>query len=175
MKSGKKRFLDLIVPVLTFLLFSCKGEKTEEPPASVQAEKPSVSPNEAQPKGKEPNAPPPVIAAKRNPFLSYLALEGKKEEKIKTPLECCDLSVFKVMAVLSGADSPMALLQSPDGKTYTAKKGDRIGLKNGRIMSVSGRSIIVEETETDEEGRVISRPRMELSLPSEDEKEKAAR
>lgn len=155
---------------LPFFLFSCKGEQAEEVKEVEEEKKPEpVSapvPEKALP---QPLPVTPVTEARRNPFVSYLALGGKREERPKTPLECCDVNMFRVMAVLSAADTPMALIQAPDGKNYTAKKGDRIGLKDGKIVTIEGRGIIVEEVETDEEGRVIARPRVELTLPAEKE------
>lgn len=170
-----KRLIALVAAVgFAAALNSCKGK---EPPAPVLAQPVKVSappaPGEAvTPEAKVPQ--PPVETKLRNPFMSFLAAKKTgPAERVKTPLECCDTSIFRLMAVITGDNGKplgLGLIQTPEGKRYVVRTGDRVGLKEGRITGFTGRSLIVEELERDDEGNVASRNKIELSLPKEEER-----
>ena len=164
-------FLYIIAIFLPLFFLSCSAEKKEEPSAGIKKPEqaaPALQQPETGEEKKEEAAVEAHPSANRNPFFSYLAIEAKKGERIKTPLECCELSVFKVVAILSGTKESRALIAAPDGKTYSTKNGDRIGLRNGRVVEVGKRSVIVEEMELDDNGEVVYREKIELSLPEEE-------
>lgn len=172
MKMARHRLLCAAVLLLPLVLSACKGKKPGEEAASIQ--RPAAPATQLRPQTAEGLAisTQSLVTVKRNPFLSYLAEETKREERMKTPLECCDLSALKVLAVMVGIDEPLVLVQVPEGKTYTARKGDRIGVRDGRIVAVKEKGVIVEEVEKDAEGRVVFTQRVELALPGEKDKDK---
>ncbi len=105
----------------------------------------------------------PSIALKRNPFKSYLAeTEIEGEKRIKTPLECCDLRSFKILAVISGIEDARVLVLSPDGKRHDVRRGDLIGAREGRVYAITAKGLIVDELVKDELSGKKIRTRVEL-------------
>lgn len=112
------------------------------------------------------------VALKRNPFKSYLAkLDADGNGRVRTPLECCDLQSFRILALISGIDDPMALVLSPDGKRYEVKVGDLIGAREGRVSRITATGLIVDELVKDEVSGVKVRTRVELRLSNGVKKE----
>ncbi len=95
---------------------------------------------------------------KRNPFLSYIIVRKGKEKakRVKGPLECCDVNLFRVTAVVLSGDSSYALVNAPDGKRYIVRRGDLMGLVGGRIIKIDSDGLKVREYVRDEDGRVLS-------------------
>ncbi len=94
----------------------------------------------------------------RNPFLSYIIVRKGREKvkRIKGPLECCSLDLFRVMAVVLSGDSTYALVHAPDGKRYIVRRGDLMGQRGGRIIKIDTSGLKVREYTRDDDGRVIS-------------------
>lgn len=169
------RSIRILVPVLaaSLLLASCGSEPQEEwkpkrakPPAAEQA--PAEAP---APEKKAEVALPEEGRFLRNPFQSYIALKGgvERPEKVRGPLECCDLSLFRLVAVVAGEESSYALVQAPDGKRYIIKKGDLIGLREGRVVRIDTAGVMVREYTRDSEGKVVKTTDEMLTLPKEKE------
>lgn len=102
----------------------------------------------------------------RNPFQSYITPDVTTYDRVLGPLECCELSLFRLMAVISGVDRPRALIMAPDGKKYITKKGDVMGLRGGKITKIYKNKIIVEESFKDSDGKKMIKEYVEISLPS---------
>ncbi len=178
MKSSRITFSLIVLLASQLILVSC-GDKPEEPPPTIR--KPAI-PSVPAAKKVEQKASEEAVTDysltkdMRNPFRTYIVLKRPKivdDGHIKTPLECCDINLFKVSVVISGIENPRALVLAPDGKRYAVKIGDRIGVKEGKIVEIEGKSIIVEEILRDEEGNVATTDRVELGLPDKDgEKQK---
>ena len=71
------------------------------------------------------------------------------------------------MAVVSGIGAPRALVQAPDGKRYIVKRGDQIGLKSGKVFSITKGGIKVRVPILDDDGKLVSSTDYELALPLE--------
>lgn len=109
----------------------------------------------------------------RNPFQSYIIPHtATKDDRVLGPLECCELSLFRLMAVISGIDRPRALIMAPDGKKHITKKGDIMGLRGGKITKIYKNKIVIEEKFRDPSGKRIVKELVELKLPSEEAKKK---
>ena len=107
---------------------------------------------------------------KPDPFLSFLRTRVEAPIKKKpprnrplTPLEQVEITQLKLVGVILGEGGntlALAMVQLPDGKGFVIKKGDRIGMNDGEVISVSESSVeIREEVETifgDREARVVS-------------------
>ncbi|VAV82633.1 hypothetical protein MNBD_DELTA01-1670 [hydrothermal vent metagenome] len=105
------------------------------------------------------------IALKRNPFKSYLAeteVEGVK--RVRTPLECCDLRSFRILAIISGIEDARVLVLSPDGKRHEVRRGNLIGAREGRVYAITAKGLIVDELVKDELTGKKVRTRVELRL-----------
>lgn len=165
-----KRFLIfLILSILLFPLISCgKKEETREvqPVRKVKPVQQAPAPAEAI------SAAAPIAstieARERNPFQSYIVLMRATEgaRKVKGPLECCELGLFKLQAAVESPDNAFALVQAPDGKRYIVRRGDVMGLMGGKVIVIRSKSITVREVNK-QDGKVISTADTELKLPSE--------
>lgn len=90
-----------------------------------------------------------------NPFIPLFRKEaskpkpkpGQKSSRLKGPLEKLDLLQFKLTAIyaLSG-QSRGGLVEEPSGKGHVVKKGDYIGLNEGKIVEIAEDKMIVQET-----------------------------
>ncbi|MFQ5428020.1 MAG: pilus assembly protein PilP [Thermodesulfobacteriota bacterium] len=108
---------------------------------------------------------------KRNPFLSYIMVRKGKEkvQRIRGPLECCGLNLFRVMAVVLSGDSSYALVHAPDGKRYIVRRGDLMGLVGGRVVKIDSDGLKVREYTRDDEGRALSFKDRELKILTKEE------
>jgi type IV pilus assembly protein PilP len=72
--------------------------------------------------------------------------EGRASTRLKGPLEKMDLLQFKLTAVfsLSGKERG-ALVEEPSGKGHVVKRGDYIGLNEGKIVEIAKDRMIVQE------------------------------
>jgi type IV pilus assembly protein PilP len=100
---------------------------------------------------KKEAAPPPaehtyVAAGKRDPFKDL-------EIKITIPPigptcgSLCDFEVeqFKISALVTGLNSPLAGIEAPNGKVYIVDVNTRIGKRGGRVTKVNASGIVIEE------------------------------
>ncbi len=129
-------------------------------------------------------------ADKRDPFRSLILgkkeqlkleeekkkIEEKKEEerfqkeieKIPfTPLQEFDLSSIKVVAIIWGDIGSYALIEAPDGKGYTIKKGIYIGKSRGIVKDITRESLIIEEKYMDVDKKIKTKT-VELKLKKEE-------
>lgn len=105
----------------------------------------------------------------RNPFQSHILLMKAvpgAPQKIKGPLECCELAVFRVLASVVGVtDSEgFALIQAPDGKRYVVRRGDVMGAREGKVIKIHSKGMVVREHTRDEDGKIKSTEDVELRL-----------
>jgi len=173
-----RRYLKIFfVALLPLLLVACGSEDSE-----------TFVPRRAHPKQAGKKAAeelPPRLEYKkislekprRNPFLSYIIVKKSREKKtrIKGPLECCSLELFRVTAVVLSGDSSYALVQSPDGKRYIVRRGDLMGQRGGRIIKIDSSGIKVREYIRDDDGRVVSFKDRPLKILTREEGGIAAR
>lgn len=72
---------------------------------------------------------------------------GKVSSRLKGPLEKMDLLQFKLTAVFASTGKERgALVEEPSGKGHVVKKGDYIGLNEGKIVEIEEDKLIVQET-----------------------------
>lgn len=105
----------------------------------------------------------------RNPFQSHIILMKAvpgAPQKIRGPLECCELSMFKVLAAVVGvSDSEgFALIQAPDGKRYVVRRGDVLGARDGKVIKIHPKGLVIREHTRDEDGKIKSTDDIELRL-----------
>ncbi|MFA5354301.1 MAG: pilus assembly protein PilP [Thermodesulfovibrionales bacterium] len=106
---------------------------------------------------------------KRDPFIPLIVKQEKlKPKKGSPPLESYDVSELKLIAVLWGGKRSFAVVMLPDGKSYTIKDGDRIGLSNGKVYKITKDSVIIREMAKDYRGTVRERD-LFLKLHREEE------
>ena len=100
---------------------------------------------------------------------------AKEEERFKkelekipvTPLQQFELASMKVVAIIWGEIGKYALVEAPDGKGYTIKKGTYIGKSRGIVKNITDDTIIVEEKYQDVDKKIKAR-NVELKLKKEE-------
>jgi type IV pilus assembly protein PilP len=164
----------VVLILLPVFLTSCGGEEPQEPAIQIKEAQPPAKPTDKAKEEEKPAAPDPAPFTKkemRNPFQTFIVTRVPTGSKrIKGPLECCEIGLFRVLAVVTGIDEPRALVLAPDGKRYSIKKGDLMGTREGKVIAIEGKSIIVKELIRDGEGKVVSTENVEIGLPEEKKK-----
>ncbi len=166
---GMKKYLALFV-LMAFAIAGCGGQEPSDEKVVLKRpqRKQVVKPQQPTAEEKEMvEKKIDITRLKRNPFLSYLAKVKlrRQEKRIKTPLECCEVGVFRLVAVVTGVKRPRAVVQAPDGKRYIIRKGDRIGTKEGRVVAITMDSVIIKEKIRDAEGNLVGTEIVKLTLP----------
>lgn len=163
-----KRFLILLI--LPLFLISCGSKEPEWKPKRAR---PRVKPPVQAAQVKAADKKKEMVFGKihRNPFLSYLLISKKKRKisKIRGPLECCDITLFGVVAVVVSEEKSFALVQAPDNKRYIVRRGDLVGDMGGRVIRVDSKGITVREYKRDDRGKVSSSKDIRMDLPSKEE------
>lgn len=95
-----------------------------------------------------------AIRALRDPFHMPNVAAAEKET-VKSDLELFALKDFKLNGVITGTKKPRALITLPNSKTFFVMVGDKIGVREGRVVSISGDSIKVVEYDHDENGKKV--------------------
>lgn len=105
----------------------------------------------------------------RNPFQSHIMLMKPSEnapQKIKGPLECCEVAMFRLMAAVTGVkdSDAFALIQAPDSKRYVVRRGDVMGAREGKVVRITSNSLVVREQVRDQDGKVETTEDIEIKL-----------
>ena len=108
---------------------------------------------------------------KRDPFRSFVAdLAAANAQSVvsrcATPLGRFDLDQLKVVAVVTGLEDPVAMVEGPNGIGYTVRRGTCIGRNGGVVSSVRSGDVVVGEWLVRADG-TRERTQVLLSLPKE--------
>jgi type IV pilus assembly protein PilP len=105
---------------------------------------------------------------KRDPFRSFLAAGRSTGSALATrcatPLGRYELEQFKLVAVITGLEDPVAMVQAPNGTGYTVRRGSCIGKNGGSVATVRTGELVVAEWATRADG-TRDRTQTVLSLP----------
>lgn len=107
---------------------------------------------------------------KRDPFRTYFAeLEHEETETRKlTELQMFDLDQLKLVAVVVGTATPLAMVEDPTGKGHAVKVGTVIGKHWGQVKHIRRGEIIIQEEFRDFTGRRVTHL-VPMKLPEEKE------
>jgi type IV pilus assembly protein PilP len=107
-------------------------------------------------------------AGKRDPFRSFLAearASGKLlDTRCATPLGRFELEQLKLVAVVTGLEDPVAMVQAPSGVGYAVRRGACIGKNGGTVLAVRTGEVVVAEWVIRADG-TRDRTQTVLSLP----------
>lgn len=90
---------------------------------------------------------------RRDPFKALVQekpiISGKvnmRPDSIKGPLEKFELSQYRLMAIMVVKGVPRAMIKAPDGKSYTVKVGQYIGMNDGIVKNIETKIVTVNES-----------------------------
>jgi type IV pilus assembly protein PilP len=170
-----KNVAKLLGVVLVVALAPACSEEEEAAPAVV----PKVEKAEAavekpvEKKGPDQSYSYEVLVngtARRDPFKTYFdelnaEVSVGTGEKL-TELQKIDLDKLKLVAVLVGTATPMAMVEEPGGKGHTIKIGTLIGKRLGQVKHIRRGEVVVQEEFRDFTGKRIPQLK-ELKLDSD--------
>ena len=140
----------LIAALFALALVAC-GSTTRPPQASASAARPVATPapaaGAAAPAPAEPEYSYSSVG-KRDPFRSYLvelAQENTFSSHCSTPLGRYDIEQLKLVAVITGLEDPVAMVESPTGVGYAVRRGACIGKNGGTVAAVRSGEVVVSE------------------------------
>lgn len=90
---------------------------------------------------------------RRDPFKPLIEKKEKiatkthaRSEEIKGPLEKFELDQFRLIAIMIVNGAPRAMVNAPDGKSYTVKVNDFIGLNGGKVTNIETKIIDIDQS-----------------------------
>jgi type IV pilus assembly protein PilP len=158
--------------LLAALALAACGETKKPPPRPAT---PAAAAPAAQPKADaKPDAAGPEWAyssvGKRDPFRSYLAELAESREgavsRCSTPLGRFEIDQLRLVAVVTGLDDPVAMVQAPNGVGYSIRRGACVGRNGGVISAVRGGEVVIQEWAIRADG-TRDRTQTILKLPRE--------
>ncbi len=96
--------------------------------------------------------------ARRDPFKTYfdeLNADETKDTSKLTELQKVDLDKLKLVAVVVGTATPMAMVEDPAGKGHTLKIGTLVGKRLGQVKHIRRGEVVVQEEFRDFTGKRI--------------------
>lgn len=90
---------------------------------------------------------------RRDPFKPLIEKKKKiivtkkagRPDKIKGPLERFELSQYRLIALMVVKGIPRAMVKAPDGKSYTVKVGEYIGMNDGIVKKIETKVIDIDK------------------------------
>lgn len=86
---------------------------------------------------------------KRDPFKSFLSEAESAGQTIAsrcaTPLGRFEVDQLRLVAVVTGLDDPVAMVEAPNGVGYSLRRGACIGRNGGVITAVRGGEVVISE------------------------------
>lgn len=151
------------------LLASCgEGKPVARPTAAPVAPPAAAAPAAAAEKPATPEWAYSSVG-KRDPFRSFLAEAetGKQvDTACNTPVGRFELDQLKLVAVITGLEDPVAMVQAPNGVGYPLRRGNCIGKNGGKVAAVRGGEVVVSEWATRADG-TRDRTQTILKLPKQ--------
>jgi Tfp pilus assembly protein PilP len=93
----------------------------------------------------------------RDPFKPLTGDKTKAAGKDVPPQQMYDLSQMRLFAVVLTEEQQYAMVLLPDGKYYTIRKGDKLGLHDGYVTGMELDNVRVLETIRDYKNREIKK------------------
>lgn len=144
------------------LVAACGDDEAATPPPPAKAAAPA--PKKAEAKADEAVATEVVEysyspAGKRDPFRSVMdelvVVEAPVADTNCGPLCAWELDQLRVVAVVSGQASPVAMVEDPAGKGHLLRRGMSIGKRSGKITDIRRDRLVVTEFLRGPQGQVV--------------------
>jgi type IV pilus assembly protein PilP len=102
-------------------------------------------------------------SGRRDPFAPIIENNPQgQSDAVLPPLQRIGLTELSLIGIVWGAYGYTAMVQTPDGKGYSIRRGTRVGPNNGIVSSITDRGIIVQERFTDVYGNKQEREYVKL-------------
>lgn len=139
---------------------SGQAENNSEPAAEDQAQVNKSQPEtqdttnkqvEGLPRGdslRTPENPRYDSTGMRDPFKPFIRLVDRPSGPspiVRPPIRRYPLNSFRLAGIIWIGDEPKAMIVDPEANTYFLGVGDKIGNKDGEILEVRERGILVQE------------------------------
>jgi type IV pilus assembly protein PilP len=132
------------------ILAGCGAPKKASPRPS--AARPAAAAAPAKPdEGSRPGAPEWVYTSsgKRDPFRSFLSelnSDGRAAAtRCASPLGRFEVDQLRLVAVVTGLDDPVAMVEAPNGIGYSLRRGACVGRNGGVIAAVRTGEVVISE------------------------------
>jgi type IV pilus assembly protein PilP len=107
-------------------------------------------------------------SGRRDPFLPIVENSQLGPGDVALPpLQRVGLTELSLIGIVWGTYGYTAMVQAPDGKGYSLRRGTRVGPNNGVVSSITEKGIIVQERFTDVYGNKQEREYVKLLHPKE--------
>ncbi len=107
---------------------------------------------------------------KRDPFRSFLTEiergQSSIDKRCGTPLGRFELEQLRLVAVVTGLEDPVAMVEAPTGVGYSVRRGACIGKNGGVVAAVRSGEVVVSEWAMRADG-TRDRTQTVLRLPKE--------
>ena len=121
------------------------------PPPAMAAAAAAPSADKGAAEAKKPAEPEWSYSSvgKRDPFRSFLSEiergQGSLATRCATPLGRFELDQLKLVAVITGLEDPVAMVEAPSGRGYSVRRGACIGKNGGVVAAVRSGELVVSE------------------------------
>ena len=187
-KKRSKGFCFLVLFFIAGFLFNlsaCSDEKPQTPEKKIGATSKKVKKKSSKKAVKEAvkeKTPIEMVAyhydpkGKKDPFKPFIKVGRRLSEDMLgggplTPLQKYTLAELSLVAIITCAENPKAMVEDPKGDGYILKKGTLIGDRYGEVVDIKRNEVVVIEKEVDpSSGEIIySEVSMILHKPEEEE------
>lgn len=145
------------------LAAGCGDSTPRPPPRPPGAKAPSAAASTAAAATSDAAGSKPAEAewaytsvGKRDPFRSFLAdaasQAGALATRCATPLGRYELEQLRLVAVITGLEDPVAMVEAPNGVGYSLRRGACVGKNGGVVAAVRTGEVIVSEWVTRADG-----------------------
>jgi type IV pilus assembly protein PilP len=152
------------------LLAACDTKKPARPAAPQAAAGAAASVATAAPPAPAEQEWAYSSVGKRDPFRSFLSEvergQGTLATRCATPLGRFELEQLRLVAVVTGLEDPVAMVEAPSGVGYAVRRGACIGKNGGVVAAVRSGELVVSEWATRADG-TRDRTQTVLRLPKE--------
>jgi len=152
------------------LAVACDDKPRPPPPRPAAAAAAPAAPAAPAAEAAKPAEPEWSYSSvgKRDPFRSFMA-EARAAgtaltTRCATPLGRYELEQLRLVAVVTGLEDPVAMVQTPGGTGYPVRRGACIGKNGGTVSTVRSGEIVVAEWAIRADG-TRDRTQTVLSLP----------
>jgi type IV pilus assembly protein PilP len=164
----------VVLLALAALALACGDSKPARPaaPAAPAAAAAAAAAPAAAAEPKKSEAPEWAYSSvgKRDPFRSFLSelerAQGGLATRCATPLGRFELEQMKLVAVVTGLEDPVAMVEAPTGVGYAVRRGACIGKNGGVVAAVRSGELVVSEWAIRADG-TRDRTQTVLRLPKE--------